>query len=123
MKKYISIIAILLLFINCKNEQQDPKRFKSGTFEIPAGDGFDRTTIVRVDSLQIETYDNKTDTLYISWKNNFNYTLKMLHPTSAIDEDLIHVKITSISKNSYTFEAVIGHSNFVQKGELTKISN
>ncbi|MBP8793539.1 MAG: hypothetical protein KBH29_10205 [Lutibacter sp.] len=123
MKKYISIIAILLLFINCKNEQQDPKRFKSGTFEIPAGDGFDRTTIVRVDSLQIETYDNKTDTLYISWKNNFNYTLKMLHPTSAIDEDLIHVKITSISKNFYTFEAVIGHSNFVQKGELTKISN
>ena len=44
----------------------------------------------------------------------------MLHPKSAIDEDPIHVKITSIKKNSYEFEAVIGHSNFVQKGEIIK---
>jgi len=47
----------------------------------------------------------------------------MLHPKSAIDEDPIHVKITNVKKDSYEFEAVIGHSNFVQKGEIIKKSN
>jgi hypothetical protein len=47
----------------------------------------------------------------------------MLHPKSKKDEAPIHVKITSIKKNSYTFEAVIGHSNFIQKGEIFKTSN
>ena len=46
----------------------------------------------------------------------------MLHPKSAIDEDPIHVKITNVKKDSYEFEAVIGHSNFVQKGEIIKKS-
>ncbi len=119
MKSYFLGIALLLLFVNCSNEL-DPDRFKSGTFEIPESNGYEKTVVVRVDSLQIETYKNKIDTLSIIWKDNFNYTLKMLHPTSPIDEDPIYVKITSISENSYTFEAVIGHSNFVQKGELFK---
>jgi hypothetical protein len=44
----------------------------------------------------------------------------MLHPKSAIDEDPIHVKITNVKKDSYEFEAVIGHSNFVQKGKIIK---
>ena len=44
----------------------------------------------------------------------------MIHPKAAIDEDPIHVKITNLKANSYDFEAVIGHSNFVQKGTLIK---
>ena len=47
----------------------------------------------------------------------------MINPKTAIDEDPIHIKITSIDKDSYEFEAVIGHSNYVQKGKLIKKSN
>ena len=122
MKKIVYIISILTLIISCKNEPLSPDRFKSGTFEIAAGKGYEKTVIIRQDSLQIEKYENRIDTLSIAWKNNFNYTLKMLHPKTAIDEDPIHVKITNIEKNSYEFEAVIGHSNFVQKGEILKTS-
>lgn len=121
MKKIVLIFSIIILVISCKNEPLSADRFKSGTFEIPAGKGYEKTIIVRKDSLQIETYEDRIDTLSISWKNNFNYTLKMIHPKTAIDEDPIHIKITNIEKNSYEFEAVIGHSNFIQKGEIIKI--
>ncbi len=123
MKKIISIIFLVTLMVSCKNDTPDPERFKSGTFEIPEIEGYEKTIITRVDSLQIEDYGGKVDTLLITWKNNFNYTLLMLHPESAIDEDPIHVKITSIEGDSYKYEATIGHSNFVQKGEIIKITN
>jgi len=120
--KKIVFLLVLIAFISCKNEGEDPDRFKTGLFEIPAGQGYDITYIERQDSIQIETYKSKVDTLSIIWKNNFNYTLKMLNPKSAIDEEPIHVKITTIRKESYEFEAVIGHSNYIQKGEIFKKS-
>ncbi|MHB1107644.1 MAG: hypothetical protein ACYCZ2_14910 [Lutibacter sp.] len=138
MKKIILLPLLLLAILSCKNESHKPEnsksetienegsnsdRFKSGTFEIPAGQGYEKTIIIRKDSIQIEKYEDRIDTLSISWKNNFNYTLKMLHPKTAIDEDPIHIKITSLKEKSYEFEAVIGHSNYVQKGEITKTSN
>ncbi|WP_298370825.1 hypothetical protein [uncultured Lutibacter sp.] len=121
MKKIVLIIAVFTLILSCKNEPLDPDRFKTGTFEIPGGKGYEKTVIIRQDSIQIEKYEDRIDTLLITWKNNFNYTLKMINPETAIDEDPIHIKITNIEKNSYEFEAVIGHSNFIQKGEIIKI--
>jgi len=123
MKKLILLICVLTVTICCKEEGLNADRFKTGTFEIPEGKGYEKTILIRKDSLQIEKYEDRIDTLSITWKNNFNYTLKMLHPKSAIDEDPIHVKITNVKKDSYEFEAVIGHSNFVQKGKIIKKSN
>lgn len=123
MRKIALLLFVFTLSIGCKNKPLNSDRFKTGTFEIPAGKGYEKTIIVRQDSLQIETYEDRIDTLSIVWKNNFNYTLKMIHPKTAIDEDPIHIKITNIEKKSYEFEAVIGHSNFIQKGEIIKISN
>ena len=122
MKKIALIILILTILIGCKKGSLNPDRFKTGTFEIPAGKGYEKTIIIRQDSLQIEKYQDRTDTLSIIWKNNFNYTLQMIHPKTAVDEDPIHIKITNIEKESYDFEAVIGHSNFVQKGKIIKIA-
>ena len=136
MKKLILLPLLLLALFSCKDKNAKPNsdapklettpiadRFKSGTFEIPAGKGYEKTIVIRHDSIQIEKYEDRIDTLSIFWKNNFNYTLKMLHPKTAIDEDPIHIKITSIKDDSYEFEAVIGQSNYVEKGEITKKSN
>jgi hypothetical protein len=124
MKKLILLPLLLLALFSCKDKKSapNPDRFKSGIFEIPAGKGFGKTIVIRQDSIQIEKYEDRIDTLSISWKNNFNYTLKMLHPKNAIDEDPIHIKITNIKDNSYDFEAVIGRSNYVQKGTISKKS-
>ncbi|KAB1160030.1 hypothetical protein F7018_02945 [Tenacibaculum aiptasiae] len=125
-------------FISCSPEKKgDPTRFKYGTFEIPAGEGYGKTIIVRKDSLQIEEYTKKVsistdslttvkeekhiDTLYIKWKNNFAYNLKMKNPKTDLDKDPIFVQITKVTDSSYSFTARIGYSNFKQKGTVYKV--
>lgn len=83
MKKIVLILVLFTLIISCKNYKLNPDRFKTGTFEIPEGKGYEKTIIIRLDSIQIEKYEDRIDTLSIIWKNNFNYTLKMLHPKTA----------------------------------------
>jgi hypothetical protein len=130
--------AALLLLSSCSSEIKDnSERFKYGVFEIPAGKGYSKTTITRKDSLQIEEYDKITsisndsitaerrvkhiDTLYITWKNNFFYTLKMKSPKQKLDKQPIFVQITRLKENGYEFTAKIGFSKFKQEGVATKI--
>ncbi|MCH3882927.1 MULTISPECIES: hypothetical protein [Tenacibaculum] len=132
------LIIVLLLISSCSPEKNvDASRFKYGVFEIPAGDGYGKTTIIRKDSLQIEQYIKKVsvsndstsfeketkhiDTLYIKWKNSFFYTLKMKSPKSDLDKDPIFVQITKVTDTTYNFTAKIGFSNFKQDGTVFKV--
>ncbi|MDT0551701.1 hypothetical protein [Urechidicola vernalis] len=124
MKVSFNLFFLAVLVAACSSGGNvDVKSFRTGTFEIPAGQGFDKTKFVRTDSLQIEYYQNRTDSLKIVWKDNFNYTLYMLQPKSKLDKEPIRVRITSVKANSYEFEAIIGHSNFKQKGTVNKIED
>ena len=130
-----TILFLVLLLLSCNSDNNnDAERFKLGIFEIPAGKGYSKTTVKRIDSLQIEEYikyteistdsgvfkkENKVvDTLYIKWKNNFFYNLKMKSPKTELDKDPIFVQINKITKNSYDFTAKIGFSEFKQKGTV-----
>ncbi len=138
MKKFGFILILLVGFAACKPEMKgDPERFKQGTFEIPAGPGYSKTVITRTDSLHIEKYVKyievstdsgafkkevpRVDTLYIKWKNNFFYTLKMKSPKSKSDKDEIFVQITKVTEDSYDFSAKVGYSNFKQTGTVYKV--
>ncbi len=131
-------ISYFTLYTACTPEiQNNTDRFKKGVFEIPAGEGYGKTTVTRMNSLQIESYsklvrisndsttlekeEKRIDTLYIQWKNNFFYTLKMKSPKTALDKDPIFVQITKVTDSSYSFTAKIGYSNFQQKGTVYKI--
>lgn len=122
--KQIIFIGCLLLLLSCGNKTSlDIESFRTGTFEIPADDqkSYEKTTFTRTGDYQIEQYGDRTDSLTIVWKDNFNYTLRMLHPKSALDKEPIRVKITGVKANSYNFEATVGHSNFKQTGTVYKI--
>ena len=127
-----------LIFSSCKSDLKDNSdRFKKGLFEIPAGDGYSKTIITRKDSIQIEEYDkivsisNETtsgekkvkhiDTLYIKWKNNFFYTLRMKSPKSEADKKPIFVQITDVKEDSYNFTAKIGFSKYKTDGTIYKV--
>ena len=140
---YKVFTSVLFLFglsflLSCSSSKDnDVSRFKTGVFEIPAGKGYSKTIIKRIDSLQIEEYTKFTeistdsgvykkestiiDTLFIKWKNNFFYTLKMKSPKTDLDKDPIFVQINKITENSYDFTAKIGFSEFKQKGTFYKI--
>jgi hypothetical protein len=130
--------TFLLVLSSCQSEIKDNSdRFRKGVFEVPAGTGYSKTTITRIDSLQIEEYDkivsisndNGTsekrikhiDTLYIKWKNNFFYSLKMKSPKKKLDKDPIYVQITKITDSSYSFTAKIGFSKFKTDGVIYKV--
>ncbi|MDX6746161.1 hypothetical protein SHK09_05100 [Polaribacter sp. PL03] len=136
-KYFLYSLFSLLILSSCSSEKGDPDRFKQGVFEIPAGDGYSKTIITRIDSLQIEEYDKiisvsndslseerrikHVDTLYIKWKNNFFYSLKMKSPKKQLDKDAIYVQITKITDNSYQFSAKIGFSKFLTDGTIYKV--
>ena len=130
--------TFLLVLSSCQSEIKDKSdRFRKGVFEVPAGTGYSKTTITRINSLQIEEYDkivsisndNGTsekrikhiDTLYIKWKNNFFYSLKMKSPKKKLDKDPIYVQITKITDSSYSFTAKIGFSKFKTDGIIYKV--
>lgn len=137
MRYLLSFLVVFLVYSCTPEKKGDPKRFVYGTFEIPAGDNYEKTTIVRKDSLQIEEYSKKVsistdslvtekevkhiDTLFIKWKNNFAYSLRMKTPKTDLDKDPIFVQITQVTDSSYNFTAKIGYSNFKQKGTVYKV--
>ena len=52
-----STLIIVLFLSSCNSKKaKDAERFKLGVFEIPAGKGYSKTIVTRVDSLQIEEY-------------------------------------------------------------------
>lgn len=125
---------LILFGISCTQPKGNPDRFKQGKFVIPATDNYGKTIITRKDSLQIEEYHKKVtistdssvfekktkriDTLYIKWKNDFAYTLRMKNPKTKLDKDPIFVQINEIKDSSYSFTAKVGYSNFKQKGTI-----
>ncbi len=141
MKKSLYLFVALIAFVSCKDVPivDNNNQFKTGVFEIPAGDGYGKTIITRIDSLQIEAYtksvaittdsismnriEKHVDTLYIEWKNNFSYILKMKTPKTSLDKDQIFVKINKVTDSSYSFIARIGFSKFKQTGTVYKVKN
>jgi len=120
-KLFIFLFGILTL-ISCKSEFEDNSdKFKTGVFEIPAGDDFVKETIIRKDSIQISKYGDNIDTLSIKWKNNFFYTLRYINPKNSLQKDPMFVQINKIKKDSYDFTVKIGFSKFTKKGIIFKI--
>ena len=57
-----TILFLVLLLLSCNSDNNnDAERFKLGIFEIPAGKGYSKTTVKRIDSLQIEEYIKYTE--------------------------------------------------------------
>ncbi|MFV0247466.1 MAG: hypothetical protein ACK5H1_00695 [Tenacibaculum sp.] len=135
-KSYVVVILIFVLGACLSEKQSNTTWFKKGEFVIPASELYGKTVITRTDSFQIEKYSKnisisvdsltygkgkiQIDTLYITWKNNFAYTLRMKNPKTDLDKEPIFVQINKVSDSWYMFTAKIGRSNFKQKGTVYK---
>lgn len=122
MKKII-ILPLLLILASCYNAEHNCKDFKTGKFKFEHEvDGVKKVTLFeRNDSIEIETFEGKTDTASVRWVNDCEYVLKKLHPKNMAEEKSIGMKILSTSGNSYTFEFGIIGSDQKQKGIVTKL--
>ena len=124
MKKII-LLSPLLLLMSCYNAERNCKDFKTGKFKFEYEiDGVKKTTVFeRNDSIEIETFEGKTDTSTIRWVNDCEYVLQKKHPKNKAEEKAISMKILTTSKNSYTFEFGMIGSDSKQKGTVIKIAD
>ena len=123
MKKIVFLLPLLLL-MSCYDAERNCKDFKTGKFKFEYEvDGVKKTAIFeRNDSIEIETFEGKTDTASIRWVNDCEYVLLKLHPKNMAEEKAIGMKILTTSKNSYTFEFGMIGVDEKQRGTVTKIS-
>jgi len=125
MKKKLSILLLTyLLLASCYKAEHDYKKFKTGKFKFEYKvNGIKKTTFFeRNDSIEIETFEGKTDTSKIRWINDGEYILQKLNPKNSLEKKAISMKIVTTSKNSYTFEFGIVGSDQKQSGTVYKIA-
>ena len=111
--------------MSCYNAESNCADFKTGKFKFEYEiDGVKKTTVFeRNDSIEIETFEGKTDTSTIRWVNDCEYVLQKKHPKNKAEEKAISMKILTTSKNSYTFEFGMVGVDSKQRGTVTKISD
>lgn len=119
----IKLIPIFLLVIGCYNQERECKDFKNGKFQFDMiVNGIKKTTFFeRNDSIEIETFEGKTDSSAIRWVNDCEYILEKIKPKSIQEKKAINIRILTTSKKSYTFEFGIVGSDKKQKGTAIKI--
>lgn len=122
MKKIIGSLFLCCL-LGCYETKRDCGNFKKGKFRFEFEiEGKKKVTIFeRKDSIEIETFEGKTDTASIRWVNDCEYVLKKLHPKNKAEEKAVVIKILRTNGNSYTFEfGILGNAE-KQRGTATKI--
>ena len=98
MKNTIALLCLLLL-ASCYTTEHNCKDFKTGKFKFEYEvDGVKKTTVFeRNDSIEVETFEGKTDTASIRWVNDCEYILQKLHPKNMVEEKAIVMKILTTS--------------------------
>ena len=122
--KRLSVLLLLPLLVSCYEQERNCKDFRTGTFrfEHEVDGKIQSTVFTRTDSLEIETYNGKTDTSTVRWVSDCEYILRKKNPKTMQEQKAVGIKILSTSGNSYTFEFGIVGSDAKQKGTATKLN-
>ncbi|NNL15291.1 MAG: DNA topoisomerase IV [Flavobacteriaceae bacterium] len=121
MKKHRLFILTIMLS-GCYGVERNCNEFQTGSYssEITIDEQTFISSFVRSDSLQIETFDGKTDSSSVRWINECEVIFRTINPKSNLEKKDIHLKILTTTKSSYTFEySYVGESK-KQKGIATK---
>ena len=123
MKPLLFVVLGAMLLQSCYQQERNCVDFRTGTFEFETFlDGeLAKTTFVRNDSIEIETFRGKKDTAIIRWINDCEYILRELRPESRAEKKAIHFKILTTDKDVYTFEYGLVDAAKKQRGTAKKI--
>ncbi|MGZ0017134.1 DNA topoisomerase IV [Yeosuana sp. AK3] len=122
MKKFL-ILLITLSFLSCYQKERDCKSFKTGKFysEVTIDGVLYTSKFERFEDLQVETYNQKSDSAQVRWINDCEVVFKTMHPKNMADHKDIHLKILTTTDSSYTFEYSYVGETKKQKGMAFKI--
>ncbi len=121
--KTVIPLLLLILFSACYQVERNCDEFKSGDFysEVKINNVLYTSYFKRSKTLQIETYEGKTDSSNVRWINNCEMVFKTINPKNMAEKKDIHLKILVTTDTSYTFEySYVGESN-KQRGIAYKL--
>lgn len=123
MTKSILFFFVSISLSSCYNQERNCKNFKTGTFKFDfmVNGKKQTTTFQRNDSIEIETFQGKTDTSTVRWVNDCEYILTKKNPKTIQEKKSISMRILTTSKKTYTFEFGLVGSDKKQQGLATKI--
>lgn len=118
-----SCFILLLLLTSCYETTRNCENFKTGEFysEVVINDELFKSEFKRSENLQIEVYNNKTDSSQLRWINNCEVIFKTINPINMAEQKDIHLKILTTTDSSYTFEYSYVGETRKQKGIAYKI--
>lgn len=118
-----SYFIVLLLLTSCYETKRNCKDFKTGEFysEVVINDELFKSKFKRVENLQIEVYNNKTDSSQLRWINDCEVIFKTINPKNMAERKDIHLKILITTDSSYTYEYSYVGETRKQKGVAYKI--
>ena len=118
-------LALLFLCFGCYQVERNCVDYKIGYFEstIVIDDKTYTSTFVRTDSLQVETFEGKTDSSTVRWINDCEVIFKTINPKSMAEKKDIHLKILTTTDSTYIFEYSYVGEALKQKGEAKRITN
>jgi hypothetical protein len=123
-KQYILCnVLLFVMLISCDKQERKCTDFKTGTFEFSQEINGKKqiSKFERNDSLQIETFNGKTDTASVRWVNDCEFVLQKLHPKNRQEKKAISMKILNTKENTYLFEYSFVGDAQKQRGTVTKI--
>ena len=121
--KYCTTLLLLFLLSGCYQTDRNCDDYKTGTFKstITIDNQDFESVFTRNDSLQIETFEGKTDSASVRWINDCEMVFKTINPKNMAEQKDVHLKILTTTDSSYTFEySYVGKAN-KQKGIAIKI--
>jgi hypothetical protein len=116
--RYLYTILFILFLMSCYNVERNCTDFKTGTFKssITIDSVSFTSNFIRTDNLQIETFENKTDSTTVRWINDCEVVFKTINPKNIAERKDIHLKILTTTDSSYTFEYSYVGEAIKQKG-------
>ena len=114
---------MLQLTYSCYHQERNCEKFKVGTFEYQTflNGELLKTTFVRNELIEIDYFNNKSDTSSIRWINDCECILTNLNPKNRKEEKPLHVKILTTNGDDYDFEYGLIDTSKKQKGTAKKI--
>ena len=121
--KYCFVLILFVLLSSCYQVERNCADYKTGSFESTIIiDSISYTsTFTRTGDLQIETFENKTDSATVRWINDCEVIFKTINPKNMAERKDIHLKILTTTDSSYTFEYSYVGETIKQKGVAKKL--
>ena len=113
------LMALTFLSItSCYQTERHCKDYKIGEFysEVNINGELFKSIFKRTNNLQIEVYNNKTDSSKLRWINDCEVVFKTLNPKNMAERKDIHLKILTTTDSSYTYQYSYVGETKKQKG-------